>query len=61
MKHNVGPREQLFWITRRLRRTFGRYADSEATPVALVPRRMGIGEYCHRIDALLPQQSTDRH
>ena len=35
MKHNVGPREQLFRITRRLRRTVGRYADSEPTPVAL--------------------------
>ena len=61
MKRNVGPREQLFRITVDSAALLGRYADSEATPVALVLRRMGIGEYCHRIDALLPEQSTDRH
>jgi hypothetical protein len=58
MKHNVGPRDQLFRITVG---SAGRYADSEATAVALVFRRMGIGEYRYWIDALLPEQSTDRH
>ena len=60
MKHNVGPREQLFRIT---------VGSAALLGAMLIPKlrrwRWFLGGWglanIHRIDALLPDQSTDRH